>query len=218
MWQVRLYQSLPKIVFDYPDTCWMFLTLTVRRCTIVDLGETLTAMNAAFQRMKARREFKLIQGWIRTTEVTCGRNGLAHPHFHTLMMVPPGILHDYVKYYRWMALWRDCLRVDYNPNIDVRTVKFQKPEDGKSQGCATAEQVRSAVVETLKYSIKPSDMAADPDWLLELTRQTHNRRFVATGGALRDALKLSGTRRRHGVGDDISEDLEGLSQGRSTQP
>ncbi|MDI5568585.1 protein rep, partial [Salmonella enterica subsp. enterica serovar Kentucky] len=42
--------------------------------------------------------------------------------------------------------------------------------------------VRGAVAETLKYSTKPADMVADPEWFLELTRQTHKRRFVATGG------------------------------------
>ncbi|MDI5424891.1 ROK family protein, partial [Salmonella enterica subsp. enterica serovar Kentucky] len=42
-----------------------------------------------------------VQGWIRTTEVTRGRDGSAHPHFHTLMMVPPSMLsgRDYVKQY-----------------------------------------------------------------------------------------------------------------------
>ncbi len=55
---------------------------------------------------------------------------------------------------------------------------------------ATAELVRGAVAETLKYSTKPADMVADPEWVLELTKQTHKRRFVATGGALKDILKL----------------------------
>ncbi|MGZ7278142.1 protein rep, partial [Streptococcus pyogenes] len=48
MWQARFYQALPRIVADYPDSRWMFLTLTVRNCDIADLAETLTAMNAAF--------------------------------------------------------------------------------------------------------------------------------------------------------------------------
>lgn len=81
MWQARFYQSLPKIVADYPDGRWMFLTLTVRNCAIEDLGETLTAMNAAFQRMKVRKEFKSVQGWIRTTEVTRVRMALHTPTF-----------------------------------------------------------------------------------------------------------------------------------------
>ncbi|MFO5546928.1 protein rep, partial [Klebsiella pneumoniae] len=75
-------------------------------------------------------------------------------------------------------------------NGEGRAVKPRKPKDGESLACATAELVRGAVAETLKYSTKPADMVADPKWFLELTRQTHKRRFVATGGALKDVLKL----------------------------
>ncbi|MBE3060658.1 protein rep, partial [Klebsiella pneumoniae] len=64
------------------------------------------------------------------------------------------------------------------------------PKDGEPLACATAERVRGAVAEPRKYSTKPADMVADPKWVLELTRQTHKRRFVATGGALKDVLKL----------------------------
>ncbi|MDK7192887.1 protein rep, partial [Bifidobacterium sp. UMB1197] len=87
MWQARFYQALPKIVADYPSSRWLFLTLAVRNCAIDDLGETLTAMNSAFQRLKDRKEFAPVQGWIRATEVTRGKDGSAHPHFHCLLMV-----------------------------------------------------------------------------------------------------------------------------------
>ncbi|RRC72388.1 replication protein, partial [Escherichia coli] len=112
----------------------MFLTLTVRNCAIGELGEMLNRMNAAFQRMKVRKEFRPVQGWIRTTEVTRGSDGSAHPHFHTLMMVPPGMLNgkSYVRHERWVELWRECLRVDYDPNVDVRAVKPRKPKGGES--------------------------------------------------------------------------------------
>ncbi|WP_181880010.1 protein rep, partial [Escherichia coli] len=66
----------------------------------------------------------------------------------------------------------------------------RKPKDDESLPCVVAEQLRSAVVETLKYSTKPADMLADPEWFLELTRQVHKRRFVATGGALKNVLQL----------------------------
>ena len=62
MWQARFYQSLPRIVAGYPDARWMFLTLTVRNCAIGELGETLNRMNAAFQRLKDRKEFRPVQG------------------------------------------------------------------------------------------------------------------------------------------------------------
>lgn len=208
MWQARFYQALPRIVADYPDSRWMFLTLTVRNCDIADLGDTLTAMNAAFKRLEKRKQFKPVQGWIRTTEVTRGKDGSAHPHFHTLMMVTPGMLSgkSYVTHAEWVALWRDVMRVNYDPNVDVRAVKPRKPKDGESMASATAELLRGAVAETLKYSTKPSDMVADPEWFLELTRQTHKRRFVATGGALKDVLKLEQeTDQDMVIADDISE-------------
>ncbi|RBM66389.1 replication family protein [Klebsiella pneumoniae] len=62
------------------------------------------------------------------------------------------------------------------------------------------------MAETLKYSTKPADMVADPEWFLELTKQTHKRRFVATGGALKDILKLDQeTDADMVIGDDIPE-------------
>ncbi|MFK7520033.1 protein rep, partial [Escherichia coli] len=70
-----------------------------------------------------------------------GSDGSAHPHFHTLMMAPPGMLNgkSYVRHERWVELWRECLRGDYDPNVDVRAVKPRKPKDGESLACATAE-------------------------------------------------------------------------------
>ncbi|MGJ8863292.1 protein rep, partial [Salmonella enterica subsp. enterica serovar Kentucky] len=121
-----------------------------------------------------RKEFLPFQGWIRTTEVTRSSDGSAHPHFHTLMMAPPGMLNvkSYVRHERWVELWRECLRVDYEPIVDVCAVKPRMPLDGESLACASAELVGGAVAETLKYSTKPADLGADPEWLLELTRQT----------------------------------------------
>ncbi len=59
MWQARFYQSLPRIVADYPDARLMFLTLTVRNCAIGELGETLNRMNMAFQRLRTENHWLL---------------------------------------------------------------------------------------------------------------------------------------------------------------
>lgn len=176
MWQAKFHQSLPQIQQTFPKSRWIFLTLTVRNCGVTELGDTLTVMNQGWQRLKDRKEFRPVQGWVRTTEVTRGSDGSAHPHFHALMMVPPSMLSgkNYIKKSRWIELWRDCARLGYEPNIDVRVVKGD---------------LSKAVSETLKYSTKPADMVADEGWFLDLTRQTHKRRFVATGGALKDVLK-----------------------------
>jgi hypothetical protein len=54
-----------------------------------------------------------------------------------------------------------------------------------------------AVLETLKYSVKPDDLIGDKkeikeedkEWLVELTSQLHKTRAVATGGILKEYLK-----------------------------
>jgi plasmid rolling circle replication initiator protein Rep len=192
MWQARFHQSLPKIVQEHPKARWVFLTLTVRNCSIGELGEMLTAMNAGWQRLIKRKEFRPVSGWVRTTEVTRGADGSAHPHFHALLMVPPSMLagSNYVKQARWVELWTDCMRLDYVPVVDVRAVKATIPEGAKPSLDAMGFALQRAVAETLKYSVKPGDMTDDPYWFLELTRQAHKRRFVATGGVLKNVLRV----------------------------
>ncbi len=49
-------------------------------------------------------------------------------------------------------------------------------------------------------------MVADREWVLELTSQTHKRRVVASGGALKDVLKLDQENDADMVrGDEVSE-------------
>lgn len=202
MWQARFYQALPALEQEYPKARWLFLTLTVKNCSIDDLKTTLQAMNQAWQRFIKRKEFKLVQGFIRTTEVTRSKIGEAHPHFHVLMMVPPSYFKggNYVTQSRWTEVWQDCLRVTYTPVVDVRAVKNLDKDDPRTG-------LQRAVSETLKYSVKPDDMIDHPDWFLEMTKQVHKMRFVATGGALKDVLR---------VDDETQEDLA-LADGVSDQ-
>jgi plasmid rolling circle replication initiator protein Rep len=179
MWRARFFQSLPEIQAEHPTARWIFLTLTVKNCPITDLRSTLADMNAAWKRLLLRPEFDAVTGWIRTTEVTRGADGTAHPHFHCLLMVAPSYFNGrcYVTKNRWQELWQSVMRLDYPPVIDVRTVK------------GTGDGIKKAVCETLKYSVKPSDMTDDPAWFIEYTRQTHKLRFIATGGLLKKILK-----------------------------
>lgn len=194
-WRAMIYQTLPTITQAHPKHRWLFLTLTVRNCDISELRDTLGVMNKAWNRLRLRKEFALVDGWIRTTEVTRNnKTNQAHPHFHAVLMVKPDYFmgRGYVKHAVWAQIWGECLQVDYLPNVDIRTVS--KRHRNAVEGDYTALQ--SAVVETLKYSVKPSDMLSggvldtvSVAWLHELTRQTHKLRFVTAGGALKNALK-----------------------------
>lgn len=194
MWQARFYQALPDVIEKHPKARFLFLTLTVKNCEIGDLRETLKNMNTAWNRLRLRKEFKGVTGWLRSTEVTRGKDDSAHPHFHALLMVPSNYFtKGYVTHGRWAELWGECLKVDYLPNVDIRTVKKRVAKDSQIdafENYTVAEELNAAISETLKYAVKPDDMTVgNPDWFLELTRQTHKLRFIATGGALKNVLK-----------------------------
>jgi len=184
MWQARFLKALPAIEQAYPTARWLFLTLTVRNMPITELRASIQEMNKAWNRLRLRREFAgNVQGWIRTTEVTKGQDGLAHPHFHCLLMVRPSYFGKcYVKHERWVELWQECARLDYRPSVRIETVK------PKLKPGSTDSPLRAAIAETLKYAVKPEDLL-DRDWLIELTRQVHKLRFIASGGALKDILR-----------------------------
>jgi plasmid rolling circle replication initiator protein Rep len=176
MWKAKAYKVLPKIVDAFPTHRWLFLTLTMKNVPIGTLRQTLQEMNRAFQRLVQLKAFPA-EGWLRSTEVTRGRDGSAHPHFHCLLLVPRSYFgKKYVKQAQWVEMWRKSMRLDYNPILDVQAVK---------QGSKPME----LVPELLKYCTKESDLVADREWFLELTRQMHKMRAVATGGVLKDYLK-----------------------------
>ena len=190
MWRAKTFKVIPRIFEDYPSTRFLFLTLTVRTCPLQDLRSTLADMNKAWELLSKRKQFPAI-GWVKTVEVTRSWDDLAHPHFHCMLMVKPSYFTG--KYYlskeNWIELWQKSLRVDYPPSIAIKAVKSLT---GANQG------MREAVIETLKYSVKPSDVLSDrlptnrisdQDWLVELTKQLYQTRAIATGGVFKNYFK-----------------------------
>lgn len=214
MWKAKFFQALPRIEADHPTARFIFLTLTVRNCQLTELRDTLVWMNKSWERLSKRKQFPAM-GWVKSVEVTTPWNvyyksafqgrmsgkqistwkeskvnydpsllqlqstGEVHPHFHTLLMVPASYFSGqaYISQQKWADLWQKSLRSDYQPRVDVRAIKPQKGGD-----------MASAIKETLKYSVKPEDLVADPLWLGELTKQLHHTRAIAVGGVLRRYL------------------------------
>lgn len=175
MWKAKAYKVLPKIVKDFPTHRWLFVTLTVKNCQITELKDTLAWMNKSWQRLTQLKAFPA-EGWLRSTEVTRGKDGSAHPHFHALILVKPGYFgKNYVKQAEWVEMWRRSLRIDYNPVLDVQAVK-------------KGQQPMQLVPELLKYCVKESDLVVDREWFIELTRQLHKMKAVTVGGVLRQYL------------------------------
>lgn len=175
-WRARFFNALPKIVENFPGYRYLFLTLTVRNCPIDQLRSQLRDMSKAWNRLASRRIFPAV-GFVRSTEVTRGENGSAHPHFHCLFLVKPSYFsREYIKQNEWVKLWKDALQVDYLPSVHIRAVK-----DG--------ERTEHLILECLKYGVKVQDLVSDPNWLVQLTGQLTKTRAVSVGGVLKDFIK-----------------------------
>jgi plasmid rolling circle replication initiator protein Rep len=189
MWQAKVYRALPLLRRDYPDTRFLFMTLTIRNCDVKDLRTTLTDMAKGWKRLTELRSWPA-RGWVRAVEITRSqRYRTAHPHYHCLLMVAPAYFQgDYLKQDEWAELWRHCLRINYRPVVDIRTVKLALVPDTQRVN-PMPKHMWAAMAEVLKYAVKPSDMVRDHDWFLELVEQVHHTRGVAIGGILKRYIK-----------------------------
>jgi plasmid rolling circle replication initiator protein Rep len=177
MWKARLGNALPLIERDYPKACWLHLTLTVRNCPITDLRNTLKLMNAAWKRLSELKKFPAV-GFFKSLEVTRGKDGSAHPHFHILMMVMPNYFGgNYIKQDKWVEMWKKALRVDYDPGAYIQRIKTESRQDKLD-----------SIKEVAKYTVKGDDLVVDSEWLLEYTKQVHKTRAISLGGILKQYL------------------------------
>lgn len=175
-WKAKMYQILPEIINNYANHRWLFITLTVRNCEIENLKKTIQWMNKSWQRLSQLKQFPAL-GWLKSMEVTKGKNYCAHPHFHCLLMVKPSYFgKNYIKQCEWVEMWKKSLRINYSPIVDIRTIKKE-------------ENLYSVIPEIIKYCVKESDLISDQDWFLELTNQLHNTRAISAGGIIKEYLK-----------------------------
>jgi plasmid rolling circle replication initiator protein Rep len=176
-WKAKAYENLPKVVADYPNGRWIFLTLTMKNCELTDLKDTLSHLNQSFRRLSQLKAFPGI-GWIKSVEVTRGRDGKsAHPHLHCLILLKDSYYkEDYLSKTDWIALWKQSLRVDYSPVLDVKAIQAESSPVG-------------LIAEVLKYQCKESDLVASPEWFIEYVKQVHGTRAVGVGGVLREYFR-----------------------------
>lgn len=218
MWRAKAFKVLPTVIEQYPKSRFIFLTLTVKNCQLSELRETLVWMNKAWTLLTKRKEWPA-QGWIKSVEVTRSHDDSAHPHFHCLVMVPPSYFKGgaYLSQERWSELWQACLRVDYSPIVHVQAIK---PPKGASEG-QEGSAMLTALCETLKYSVKPGDILTEDhramsnqEWLVGVTQQLHKTRAVATGGVLKEYLKLV----ENEPDDLIHADENGINEADTNSP
>ena len=156
---------------------FLFLTLTVKNCTGEELSKVIDKMFKSLKLFFQRKEVKnIVIGYFRGLEVTHNLDKNSkdydtyHPHFHIILMVNKSYFKKTDKYLTqkdWTNLWKDCLKVDYTPIVNIKAFKT-----------ASKEQTRKSVCEVAKYTVK------DNDYLIEDIEMTDN-----TVAILNNALK-----------------------------
>ncbi len=171
---VRRHETAePELERVYPEHRWVFLTFTLRNCSIWDLRREISNYLTSFRRLRQRRHLWPAVGCARRVEVTYGKDGdptTAHPHLHALMLVPPDYFTgpDYLDHAAWVDAWQSCARVDYSPGVYVKAIEPRN---------------RRALLEAFKYLVKPGDLRLAPDaWVWEMVRQVHGLKEIGVCG------------------------------------
>ena len=169
---------------------FLFLTLTVRNCAPDDLPVTVQVLYDGWRQLYHKHKIfrKSIEGTFRSLEVTRNpKDGTYHPHLHVILAVRPDYFRcGYIPQSEWSSMWRSCCSLDYNPIVDIRTIK---PNDKGLSG---------AVAEVAKYAVKSSDfLRGTPDDMARtvwdfLTALSGRRLCSFTGifAKVRKALRL----------------------------
>ena len=179
----------------------LFLTLTVPNVEVDNLRDKSKDMTRAWNNLMKRKELKSIKGWVKTTEITYSQKYKnAHPHFHVILLVSSTYFKgdEYIKRDRWLQLWQQATNDPSITQVDIRRVKPRIENiDGKkvldiynNGTLPTNDGLMNAVLEVSKYATKSSDLlACDDNFLVGYINQIKGLRFIATGGALKDAMK-----------------------------
>lgn len=198
---LKLYHQMRKILAYLSGRGikrYLFVTLTVKNCSGEELSATLDKLAEGWNRLRRYPEFDLkasgteVKGFYKAVEVTHNVNPLSdsfdtfHPHIHALFAVDERYFKSrrYCSRKRLQEIWKQAMRLDYEPQVYIRAVKEDDPD-----------RALGAVAELTKYTVKTKDFLVMDDW--ELTERTvhvlqdalFGRKFLAFGGCFRDARK-----------------------------
>lgn len=214
-------------IMDYvqkndPDCLPVFLTLTVRSCSLGKLSDEVDKLQASWNRLMSNKALKSrVNGWMRVLEVTvnhddhCGDRDTwsAHPHYHVIMLMPKEYFKKssnlYLTTADWVQKWRKAARLDYDPVCYIEAIKG-------------TGNLHEEICEVAKYCVKDADylIEGEPDLTDRIVEPLHmglsGKRLIAYGGTMKEARKvlhLSDTESStavltDSVRDDIVEAIE----------
>ena len=201
---------------DLTQKSYAFLTLTHRNRPLNELRDSLSEMTRAWNKFAQRRTFP-VTGFLRSMEVTMQRQRMpddkkkntgfpvrspdgqlmSHPHFHVLLEMEPSYFDDMKKTEWWVKEWQSALGCDYGPTVHIK--KIRPGSDG---------DFNKAILETVKYTVKPEDFGNgehSAEWLYGITEQLHGLRSLAVGGSIAKLCSQKTLNKIQDTGNDGNE-------------
>ena len=127
---------------------YIFLTLTVKNPKLEDSRTIISQMNKSFERMTKTIRYKnSVAGHCKILEVHPQKDNsdYMHPHFHVVLAVRSSYFKNlYIKQDEWQEMWKNALKADYDPSVDVRIIKSNDEND----------PIAKVVAEAFKYPMK----------------------------------------------------------------
>ena len=182
-WRARLIRGLTRLHVDRPTDRGLFLTLTVKNCSVSETGSQIRQMQKAWHDL-TRAPFFPTGYWFRRTEFTVNNGCLKsapsiHPHIHALLVVPASYWgRGYVTQTEWQRQWMMAAGLDYPPVVDIRRATSKKGSD------APADCSLSAAIEAAKYAAKSVDIEKLGALAPELHHQIRGIRLYAVSRRL----------------------------------
>lgn len=181
------------------DVKFLFLTLTMKNVEGTELGEALSQLTVAWDRLLDQKAVeRSVRGWFRSLEITRSGNSF-HPHLHVILAVDSDYFSresrksgKYLNHAELIDRWQKALRVDYKPSVRIQATKGRSGE-----GTVRAAAGYQATLEAAKYAVKDEDYI-DPKLsderavsiLRDYTIALRRRRLTAFGGWLKDAARM----------------------------
>lgn len=221
----KLSQVLDMVEAEYKAK-FIFLTLSVKNVPGDQLGAALEQLTKGWIRLTEQRQFeRSVKGWFRAIEITRGDNRWHknkktgerefrpdngyHPHIHAVLAVEPDYFSrasrksgKYLNQTDLIERWQRALRVDYLPDVDIRTAKAKRKNGGVE--AATL----AAAIEAGKYPVKDEefiDQTLPEERAVEILRDytiaLRRRRLTAFGGWMKIAARQLDA-------EDMEEDRE----------
>lgn len=184
----RVQNNLDMYLEANPNLAYIYVVLTVRNCEMSILRRTITEMNKGVNRfLKRIGRITKLHGYVKTVEVTKGKNGLPHPHINLILAFNKSYFtsRDYIPKNKWVILWRESMKLDYDPSVFVRKVKPKRKMQKDGENKPGADLI-AGMLEVVKYAVKPSDFDADAEFLYGITSECYKLRFISSGGCLKN--------------------------------